>query len=56
MYAISMKRKIMGLGKYSAIISLPKEMLHQLGWRKGQMVEITAKGKSLRVRDFKNKT
>ena len=50
-----MKRKIVGLGKYSAIISLPKEFLQKLGWRRGQMLEVTVKGKSLRVRDYKNK-
>ena len=50
-----MKRKIVGLGKYSEIISLPKELLQKLGWRRGQMLDVTAKGKTLRVRDFKNK-
>jgi bifunctional DNA-binding transcriptional regulator/antitoxin component of YhaV-PrlF toxin-antitoxin module len=49
-----MKRKIVGLGKYSGVISIPKEFLEKLGWRKGQLVEITAKGKSLQVKDFKN--
>jgi bifunctional DNA-binding transcriptional regulator/antitoxin component of YhaV-PrlF toxin-antitoxin module len=50
-----MKRKIVGLGKYSGVISIPKEFLQKLGWRRGQMVEVTSKGKILQVRDFKNK-
>jgi len=50
-----MKRKIGGLGKYSDIISLPKEFIKALHWKRGQMLDVTVKGKSLRVRDFKNK-
>jgi bifunctional DNA-binding transcriptional regulator/antitoxin component of YhaV-PrlF toxin-antitoxin module len=50
-----MKRKIMGLGKYSDVISLPKEFLEKLGWRRGQMLDITSTGKSITVKDFKNK-
>jgi len=48
-----MFRKIIGLGKYSAIVSLPKEFLRKLGWRKGQKVEVSAKGKKLIVKDWK---
>lgn len=49
-----MIRKIIGLGKYSAIVSIPKDLMKKLGWRKGQKVEISAKRKTLQVKDFKN--
>lgn len=49
-----MIRKIIGLGKYSAIVSIPKDLMRKLGWRKGQKVEISAKRKTLQVKDFKN--
>lgn len=47
-------RKIISLGKYSAVVSLPKEMLEKLRWRKGQKVIISSKGKTVKIRDFKN--
>jgi bifunctional DNA-binding transcriptional regulator/antitoxin component of YhaV-PrlF toxin-antitoxin module len=50
-----MKRKLMGLGKYSDVISLPKELLRKLGWRRGQMLEVSAHGRGLRVKDARNK-
>ncbi len=50
-----MKRKVIGLGKYSAVISLPRELLKQFGWRVGQMLDLSAKGKTIHIRDFKNR-
>lgn len=50
-----MRRKIVGLGKYSAVISLPKELIKKLGWRKGQMLEVVSRGKALLVKDYKNR-
>lgn len=49
-----MIRKIIGLGKYSAIVSIPRDLMKKLGWRKGQKVQISAKRKTLQVKDFKN--
>ncbi len=51
-----MKRKIMGMGRYSIGVTLPKELLHALKWRRGQDVEITAKGRSLRVHDARSRS
>jgi len=50
-----MIRKIIGLGKYSAIVSIPKELMKSLGWRKGQKVTVVPKGKKLIVKDWKNR-
>lgn len=50
-----MIRKIIGLGRYSAVVALPKELLRKLGWRKGQKVVITSKGKTLQVKDARSK-
>ena len=49
-----MIRKIISLGKYSGVVAVPKEFLRKLGWRRGQKVEIEAKRKTLRIRDYKN--
>jgi len=47
-----MIRKIIGLGKYSAIVSIPRELMKKLGWRKGQKLTVTPKGKKLIVKDW----
>lgn len=47
-------RKIISLGKYSAVVSLPREMLEKLHWRKGQKVVVSSKGKTVKIKDFKN--
>lgn len=49
-----MIRKIIGLGKYSGVVSIPRELMRKLGFRKGQKVEVSAKRKTLQVKDFKN--
>ena len=46
-------RKIISLGKYSGVVSLPKEMLEKLRWRKGQKVVVSSKGKTVKIKDFK---
>jgi len=48
-----MIRKIISLGKYTGVISIPKEFLKKLRWRKGQKLEISSKRKSLSVKDAK---
>lgn len=49
-----MIRKIISLGKYSGVVSIPKELLQKLGWRRGQKVNVQSKGKSIKIKDFKN--
>jgi len=51
-----MIRKIIALGKYSAVMVLPKELLKQLGWKRGQKVVVSAKRKSLRIKDYKKRS
>lgn len=46
-----MKRKIYKGGKYSYVLSLPKEIVKALGWKEGQYVEIVRKGRKIEVRD-----
>jgi len=48
-----MIRKIISLGKYSGVISIPKEFLKKLHWRRGQNLEISSKRKSLSLKDAK---
>jgi len=42
------------LGKYSAIVSVPKEFMKKLNWRKGQKVELTSERKTIKIKGFKN--
>lgn len=48
-----MIRKIIGLGKYSAVIAIPREIMKKFGWRKGQKLVVLPKHKSLNVKDYK---
>ncbi|MBU1032044.1 MAG: hypothetical protein ABH837_02985 [bacterium] len=50
-----MIRKIISLGKYSAVVSIPKAFMQKLGWRRKQKVVMSARGKSLSVKDYPNK-
>lgn len=50
-----MIRKIIGLGKYSGVIAIPREIMKKFGWRKGQKVEVLAKRKTFEVKDFKDR-
>lgn len=50
----TMIRKIISLGKYSGVVSIPRELMKKLGWRRGQNVEVSANSDSLKVKDFKN--
>ena len=40
MYQQKITRKIFQTGKYSYIISLPKELFRHLGWQRGDVVEV----------------
>lgn len=50
-----MIRKIIGLGKYSALVSIPKTLMHHLGWRRGQKVEVYQKGRKIQIKDARSK-
>ena len=49
-----MIRKIFTLGTYSAVVSIPKELLKKVGLRRGQKVEISTERKTIKIKDFKN--
>jgi bifunctional DNA-binding transcriptional regulator/antitoxin component of YhaV-PrlF toxin-antitoxin module len=48
-----MIRKIFTLDKYSAVIALPRELLRKVGLRRGQKVEVIARGKKIQIKDAK---
>ncbi len=48
-----MLRKIISLGKYSGVISLPKALMKKVGLRRGQKVEVDAKRKTIQIKDAK---
>jgi len=58
-YKIIMKiiRKITSSGKYSKVITIPREFLKALGWRQNQNLEfeLDEKGKKIIIRDAKDK-
>ena len=45
-------RKLAGMGEYSVYVTLPKSMLKELGWRKGQKVVARRSGKKLVIEDW----
>ncbi len=55
MFAHKLTRKIFQTGKYSYIISVPKELIKHLGWQRGELVEVDLDktGKRLMVQKFK---
>lgn len=48
-----MLRKILSLGKYSGVVSLPKEFMKKVGLRRGQMVEVEVEKKKVLIKDAK---
>tara|TARA_Y100000310_G_C20434427_1_gene693050 strand:- start:169 stop:324 length:156 start_codon:yes stop_codon:yes gene_type:complete len=48
-------RKIVGLGKYSAVVSIPRSAMQKLGWRKGQKVVVSSRKGGVNIKDFPNK-
>jgi len=50
-------RKITSSGKYSKVITIPREYLKALGWRQNQSLEfeLDQKGKRIIIRDAKDK-
>jgi bifunctional DNA-binding transcriptional regulator/antitoxin component of YhaV-PrlF toxin-antitoxin module len=55
MYPNSITRKIFQTGKYSYIITLPKDIIKHLGWQRGEIVEIKLENakKQLCIKKFK---
>jgi hypothetical protein len=55
MYPNTITRKIFQTGKYSYIITLPKDIIKHLGWQRGEIVEIglDKTKKVLQVKKFK---
>lgn len=49
-----MIRKLISLGKYSAVVSIPRGFLKKLGWRRGQKVEVEVERKKIEIKDFDN--
>lgn len=48
-----MLRKIFTLNNYSAVITIPKELMKKVGLRRGQMVDVASKGKTIQIKDSK---
>jgi bifunctional DNA-binding transcriptional regulator/antitoxin component of YhaV-PrlF toxin-antitoxin module len=55
MYPATITRKIFQTGKYSYIITLPKDIMKHLGWQRGEIVEIQLDNakKRLCIKKFK---
>ena len=55
MYPTTITRKIFQTGKYSYIITLPKEIIKHLGWQRGEIVEVELDNakKRLCIKKFK---
>lgn len=48
-------RKLTKVGGKSLAVTLPKEVVGQLGWKEKQKVTVAKKGKKLVVKDWKKK-
>jgi len=48
-------RKLTKLGGHSIAVTIPIEMVRELGWRERQKVTVTKKGKSLIIKDWSPK-
>jgi len=46
-------RKLAGIGEYSVYITLPKAILRELRWRKGQKVVIRRSSDKIIIEDWK---
>jgi len=45
-------RKLTRLGKVSLAVTLPKNILDELGWREKQKVVVSKKGNSITIEDW----
>lgn len=48
-------RKLFKIGKYSYIVSIPRDVIRKLRWQKGQRLELELKGKKVIIKDWKSK-
>ncbi len=48
-------RKIFQTGKYSYVITIPKDLIKSLGWQRGELVEIdfNQKKKQINIKKYK---
>jgi len=47
-------RKLLKTGRYTYMLTLPKEWVQKLNWRTKQKVELEFKEDGIVIRDFKN--
>ena len=45
-------RKLTRLGKFSLVITLPKDILDELGWKEKQKLVATKRGKGILITDW----
>jgi antitoxin component of MazEF toxin-antitoxin module len=48
-------RNLTRLGKTSLSITIPRNLILELGWRKGQKVVVKKRGKGLAIEDWQEK-
>ncbi|UMX48218.1 MAG: AbrB/MazE/SpoVT family DNA-binding domain-containing protein [Candidatus Nealsonbacteria bacterium DGGOD1a] len=48
-------RNLTRLGKTSLSITIPRNLILELGWRKGQKVVVKKRGKGLTIEDWQEK-
>lgn len=48
----SSTRKLMRLGKFSLAVTLPKEVLAELGWKERQKVTVKKHGNGILIEDW----
>jgi len=46
-------RKITKTGGYTYYVTIPKAVLHELGWRERQRVVVKKKGRKIEIRDWR---
>lgn len=53
--SIKTQKKLLKTGRYTYMLTLPKEWVKALGWRAKQKVELELKEKKIVIKDFSNK-
>jgi antitoxin component of MazEF toxin-antitoxin module len=48
-------RKLVKLGKVSLSVTIPRDLIIELGWREGQKVVAKKHGKGIAIEDWKDK-
>lgn len=48
-------RKITKTGIYTYYVTIPREYIEELGWRKKQKVKVSKEGDKIIIEDWKNK-